>query len=422
VHITLITYGTRGDVQPFVALGVGLTAAGHSIRLAAPETYASFAAQHELDFVPLPGDPAYLSQQLVETGGRNPIHQWRAMMEFALPLGANVLRSARAASRDADLILHSFLLCVGGHTIARELGVPDIYAEFFPVFTATAAFPSLLFPDLGSLGAYNRITHALFNYIFWSTNRIGYGMVQKQFSDLPVRVYHPFVNRRNPTPILNAFSPLVVPPAPDWGAHVHTTGYWFLDTAHNWQPPDALTRFLESGPPPVCIGFGSMIAKEAKIMNRIVLDALAQSRQRGVLLGGWGKFSDPSTGSRQALPESVFVIDSAPHDWLFPRMAAVVHHGGAGTTAAGLRAGVPSIITPFTADQPFWGRRAAELGVGPTPIHRRRLTARNLAGAITRAVNDPEMRARAAVLGKKIRDENGVTHAVNVIEQHLHSH
>ncbi|MEK7311536.1 MAG: nucleotide disphospho-sugar-binding domain-containing protein, partial [Chloroflexota bacterium] len=89
---------------------------------------------------------------------------------------------------------------------------------------------------------------------------------------------------------------------------------------------------------------------------------------------------------------------------------------------AGLRSGVPAIITPFPADQPFWGRRAAELGVGPTPIHRRRLTARNLAEAITRAVNDPEMRARAAVLGKKIRDENGVTHAVNVIEQHLHSH
>jgi sterol 3beta-glucosyltransferase len=211
-------------------------------------------------------------------------------------------------------------------------------------------------------------------------------------------------------PLLYGFSPHVVPRPADWPPNHHVTGYWFLDPDDGWQPPADLAAFLAAGPPPVYIGFGSMANRDPAEAAQIMLDALAQSGQRGVIASGWGGLT-PSD-----LPDRVHMLSSIPHSWLFPRMAAVVHHGGAGTTAAGLRAGVPSIIVPFFGDQPFWGRRVAELGVGPVPIPRRKLTASALADAITRAVTDPAMRARAAALGEQIRAEDGIAAAAAHIE------
>jgi sterol 3beta-glucosyltransferase len=174
-----------------------------------------------------------------------------------------------------------------------------------------------------------------------------------------------------------------------------------------------LEEFLNAGEPPVYVGFGSMGGREPERLAGLIFEALLESGQRGVLLTGWG-------GIRaQAIPENVFVLESAPHRWLFPRMAAVVHHGGAGTTAEGLRAGAPSVIVPFILDQPFWGRRVEALGAGPAPIHQKRLTAGNLSRAIHSAVTDAGIRGRAAALGKAIRDEDGVGEAVKIIQQIL---
>jgi UDP:flavonoid glycosyltransferase YjiC (YdhE family) len=209
--------------------------------------------------------------------------------------------------------------------------------------------------------------------------------------------------------VLYGYSPHVIPPPPDWGADTHVTGYWFLDPPSGWTPPPALHEFLAAGPPPVYVGFGSMSSRNPQATAKLVLDALGAAGQRAVLLAGW-------SGLRPAdLPDSVLMVDSVPFAWLFPRMAAVVHHGGAGTTAAGLRAGVPSIVVPFFGDQPYWGRRVAELGVGPAPIPRKRLTVEVLAGAIDRAVTDPVLRRRAAELGVRIRVEDGVARAVGVV-------
>ncbi|MCP4593378.1 MAG: glycosyltransferase family 1 protein, partial [bacterium] len=157
----------------------------------------------------------------------------------------------------------------------------------------------------------------------------------------------------------------MAPKPSDWGEQAHVTGYWFLDHVSDWQPPADLVRFLESGPPPVYVGFGSMMSRRAEQTTRITLDALKQSGQRGLIATGWGALSQSD------LPDEVFLIESVPHDWLFPRTAAVVHHGGAGTTGAGLRAGVPGIVVPFGGDQPFWARRVEALGVGPAPIPRK---------------------------------------------------
>jgi UDP:flavonoid glycosyltransferase YjiC (YdhE family) len=171
--------------------------------------------------------------------------------------------------------------------------------------------------------------------------------------------------------------------------------------------------FLQSGPPPVYIGFGSMAGRDPERRAEIALEALKRSGQRGVLLTGWGGLQP------RDLPDDVYAVDSVPHDWLFPQMAAVVHHGGAGTTAAGLRAGTPTVIVPFFGDQPFWGRRVAELGVGPAPIPQKQLSVERLAAAIRTAAGDPAMRARAQELGRRIRQEDGVARAVEVFHAEM---
>jgi UDP:flavonoid glycosyltransferase YjiC (YdhE family) len=216
-------------------------------------------------------------------------------------------------------------------------------------------------------------------------------------------------------PILYGFSPSVIPQPPDWDDRIHITGYWFLDQDDGWTPPQSLIDFLQSGPPPVYVGFGSMSTRDPESATRLVLQALAQSNQRGIILSGWGGLHSAD------LPPSVLMVDSVPFSWLFPRLAGVVHHGGAGTTAAGLRAGVPSLVIPFFGDQPFWGQRVFELGVGPAPIPLRQLTVDRLSEAIHSMVNDPAIRQRASQLGLKIRAEDGVARAVAVLQQLDHA-
>jgi sterol 3beta-glucosyltransferase len=213
--------------------------------------------------------------------------------------------------------------------------------------------------------------------------------------------------------MLSAYSPSIIPHPTDWPATVAVTGYYFLDAQTDWQPSPALQAFLAAGAPPVYIGFGSMAGRNPEQLATLVLEALAQSGQRGLLLTGWGGLR-PET-----VPDSVFVVNSAPHGWLFPRMAAVVHHGGAGTTAEGLRAGVPTVIVPFVFDQPFWGARVNALGLGPAPIPQKKLTADRLAHAIRVAVTDSGMRQRAKACGAAIRAENGIGNAVHFIQRTL---
>jgi sterol 3beta-glucosyltransferase len=211
-------------------------------------------------------------------------------------------------------------------------------------------------------------------------------------------------------PTVYGFSPLVVPKPADWDESIRLTGYWVLPADPAWRPPPELEAFLAAGPAPVYVGFGSMTPARAGRLTAIAVDALAATGQRGVLLGGWG-----ALGAGE-LPSSVIAVRDIPHEWLLPRMRAIVHHGGAGTTGAALRAGVPSIVVPLGFDQPFWGRRVQALGVGPRPISRRRLTASRLADAIRIATTDGTMQARAASLGAALRAERGVANAVAEIE------
>ncbi len=213
--------------------------------------------------------------------------------------------------------------------------------------------------------------------------------------------------------MLGAYSPAILPHPADWPDSFHVAGYFFLDDPADWQPSPALSAFLEAGEPPVYFGFGSMSGRSPEKLASLILEALAKSGQRGLLLTGWGGLRAEQT------PENVFVLESAPHSWLFPRMAAVVHHGGAGTTAEGLRAGVPEVIVPFAFDQFFWGARIQALGLGPEPIPQKRLSADRLARAISQAVTDSEMRQRAKSYGAAIRAEDGAARALEIIQRYF---
>ena len=205
----------------------------------------------------------------------------------------------------------------------------------------------------------------------------------------------------------------VIPVPSDWPGHVFATGYWFLDAPDTWTPPDDLSAFLASGEAPVYVGFGSMVGTKPKELTDIIIGALQKANVRGVLASGWGGIE------ADAVPDSIFMLKQAPHSWLFPRMAALVHHGGAGTTAAGLRAGKPTFISPYFGDQPFWSERIYSLGVGPKPIHQNKLTIDSLGDAIIELVSSSAFQEKAKSLGKLICQEDGVGNAIAIIEKTL---
>jgi UDP:flavonoid glycosyltransferase YjiC (YdhE family) len=414
MRITILTIGSRGDVQPYIALGIGLHQAGHQVRIATYDKFRALIQDQGLAFSPIASDVSDIARSLEGKGAIDLLRSLRGIARLVPVLTVRLWRDTLKACLEAETIIYGFVASVLGHCAAEELGVPCLATSVYPVASPTHAFPNLLFPALPLSGTYNWLTHFAFDRGLWQTVRLVYGHLEHKNPILPPLPGWPYERRHGKsTPILYAYSPAIVPKPPDWDDQREVTGYWFLDSPVGWQPPDELVAFLESGPPPVYIGFGSMSLRNSKRMTEIVLEALARSRQRGLLVEGWGGLGNAH------LPDDVLRVKSVPFDWLFPRVAAVVHHGGAGTTALGLRAGVPSILVPFIADQRWWGRRVAALGVGPEPIPHGRLSAERLAAAIAAATSNQAMQRRAAALGRRIRAENGVAKAIEVLHRHV---
>jgi sterol 3beta-glucosyltransferase len=415
MQIAIIAMGTRGDVQPYLALGKGLKAAGHSVRLITHENFETLVTSHGLNFCSVKGNVQEVLEspemlKLLERGNFLAINSYTATI--VQDAAINWARDGIVACQGMDLIIAG----VGGLylaiSLAEKLNIPLLQAYIFP-FTPTTAFPAILLPQSISKlgGTVNRLSHHLFRQIMWQGFRKADQLARQQVLNLPPAPfwgsYNSLILRQYPT--LYGFSSSVIPKPADWH-NTHVTGYWFLDEAADWTPPTALTKFLNNGAPPVYVGFGSMGTRKPAETADLVLAALARTGQRAILQSGWGGLMKTN------LPETVLMVDSISHSWLFPRMAAVVHHGGAGTTAAGLRAGVPSIVIPFFGDQLYWGQRVAKLGVGTAPIPRKKLTVELLANAIHRAVRDPMMIQRATILGSNIQAEDGIANAVRVIE------
>jgi sterol 3beta-glucosyltransferase len=404
MRIVILTFGTRGDVQPYLALGLGLKANGHTVTLATTDEFETLVSEYGLEFACLRGDFLKAAQAV---GGRGIslklIRQWIAMAR-------DTLDDEWTSAQNAESFIYN-PAALGGDHIAEKLGVPAFAAFPTPLYTPTRAFPSPFFP-VASLGPLNHASHRLLAKIGPAMYGGAIRAWRREALSLPP-ARGPLVVRGRPVPMLYAYSEAVVPRPADWDANTLVTGYWFLDAPTGWQPPADLREFLGAGPPPVYVGFGSMFMAGGAETTRLVLQALALSGQRGVVATGWGGLTAETASN------SIFFLEAAPHDWLFPQVAAVVHHGGAGTTAAGLRAGRPTIICPLVGDQPFWGRRVASLGVGPAPQPRAKLTAERLAEAISAAVTDHDLRQRSAALGQRIRAEDGVARAISYIHTHL---
>lgn len=414
MRVVILTVGTHGDVRPCVALGRGLVGAGHEVRIATHAEYEPFVREWGLDFAAVEGNPQAVFQgeigRRLAASSRPGLAFLRYGKRLLRPLVRTFLEDCWRASREAEAIVYT-RTAFAGWQIAEKLRAPCAAVHYRP--HTVGPFLQRVFPS-GPLGLGRALNHFNFHFgqqVAWQFVRPMVNRWRRETLDLPPLPFTGGARRvyRRQVPFLFAYSPAVIPKPPSWPAWYDVTGYWFLDRPEGWQPPPELLAFLADGPPPIYLGFGSMTFEDPAATTELALEALRRTGRRGIIQAGWAGLG------RSDLPDDVFLIDDVPHDWLFPRVAAVVHHGGAGTTGSGLRAGVPSIIVPVFFDQPFWARRVAALGVGPPPVPQRALSADWLSASIRAAERD-DVRDRAAALGERIRAEDGVARALRTLQ------
>lgn len=407
-RIVMIATGSWGDVRPNVVLGQALRHAGCEVVLVAAESFREWAQVRGLIFAGLKVDIQALLD--AQTGNRSvfqTIRWMRKLTETTIQMGREIAEVIQPG--DVVLLNEGVLPLVNG--ALEKHNARFILINLQP-WVPTADFSGMAPAKPNWLplpeSAYNRWAGALVRRGQWWSMRSSGNQVRTRFLGLPHQTWAKHRAMLASTPSLLLVSQQVVSRPVDWPPQHRVTGYLF-DEDGSWEPPQKLLDFLAWGDKPISIGFGSMRERTPEATTQLLLDAIRQAGKRAILLSGWGGIGASN------LPSDVFPLNYAPHDWLFPRMAAVVHHGGAGTTAAGLRAGVPSVIVPVMSDQPFWGRRVYELGAATEPIPRSRLTAGKLAKALTEATTNLSIREKAAALGAQIRAEEGVSAAVSAI-------
>jgi len=421
LKVLIATIGTRGDVQPHVAIGKGLRERGHEVLLATCARFESFVTGHGLGFSPVSDEVLEImktreAREMMQSSSSLPrlvAHGIRLMpmMRGVVERQMDQLWAACERFRPDLVVFHP--KAIGMPDFAERLGVPSVLAFYLPMFARTGEIPMSAFPDWPLGPAYRRLTYRIVEAVHQLVAR----PIRRWRQDHGLPARSPALARRRPDgeplPILHGFSRHVIPGPADWPDSAEVCGYWTLETGASWRPPPELDAFLDDGEPPIYIGFGSIFGTDPEGTTRLALEAVERAGVRAVLASGWGGLTRPA----QALPEHVRFIDEAPHERLFPRLAAIVHHGGCGTTSAALHAGKPQVICPFFGDQPFWGRRVAELGLGAKPLAQRRLTAPRLAAAIRQVVDDPAMAERARAMAGRLRREDGVARAVEIIER-----
>lgn len=412
--ITIISVGLRGDIQPLAALGVALKGRGFDVQLIGASRYAETVRGTGVEYSAVQPDPESLlmtpdGQRLLQCGD-NPMEFARWVRQVGGPAADELFQGISTVARPSDCVIYS-PFAMPAESLAECWGATSFMASYVPVRPTRFFCPSGLGRSLGSVG--NVWGLKLTEQAIWQVFRKRVNAWRTGTLHLPPwPLQGPFGQwRRRLRPTLYCYSPSVLPAPPDWPPSEHVTGYWLLDTPPDWEPPEDLAAFLEvQGPPVVYAGFGSMITDDPRRRYELVRSALRTAGVRGVLLG------NPDVTPSDDL---VHVVPGVPHAWLFPRMAAVVHHGGASTVGAGLTAGIPTVTCPHFFDQPFWGSLVHTLGVGPRPIPGPDVTARNLAEAIERAVNDRDMRHRAEQLGDRLRAESGIQVACDIVERSL---
>ena len=416
--IRLISVGSRGDLEPYLVLLQELQRRGHSVTLIGSTNFADAAQKAAIAFAPLPGD----FRDLLGSPAGLALMQGKPVRLVNDALLQQWLTTAREAIRGCDLLLVPPLALWAYH-LAEAEGCRFAVLSPIPV-VATGAFPFLKFParkpSPGRLKRrLNRLSYQAFRLIKWRQDSGVIQAFRSQQLGLPRLPWSGAGARRDAPPplqappILHLFSRHVLERPADWPAHVQITGYCFnpTSTAQTYSPPADLQDFLAAGPPPFYAGFGSMIPRHPESLAAVLVEAARLAGQRLILSPGWGRVVPAA-----ALPSTVFVLEECPHDWLFPQLRGAVHHGGAGTTAATLRSGIPSTVVAFFADQPAWGRTLEALGVSPATHHHTTLTAPALAEGLRSMAQIPSYRCRAEQLRDQLATEDGLATAVAALE------
>ncbi|XP_027185390.1 sterol 3-beta-glucosyltransferase UGT80A2-like [Coffea eugenioides] len=418
LQIVMLIVGTRGDVQPFVAIGKRLQEDGHRVRLASHSNFKEFVLAAGLEFYPLGGDPKVLAGYMVKNKGFLPsgpseIHiqrnQIKEIIFSLLPACMDHDPETKVPFNPDAIIANPPAY---GHThVAEALKVP-LHIIFTMPWTPTSEFPHPLSRVKQSVGY--RLSYQVVDGLIWLGIRDVINDFRKKKLKLrPVTYLRGSYSSPLDVPYAYIWSPDLVPKPKDWGPKIDVVGFCFLDLASNYVPPDSLVKWLDDGEKPIYIGFGSLPVQEPEKMTEIIVQALEMTGQRGIINKGWG-----GLGNLKEPKDFVYLLDNCPHDWLFVRCAAVVHHGGAGTTAAGLKAACPTTVVPFFGDQPFWGDRVHARGVGPAPIPVDEFSLEKLVAAINFML-DPMVKQRAVELAKAMENEDGVTGAVKAFYKHF---
>lgn len=412
MRVLIAAAGGRGDVAPFTGLGAAMSAAGHRVTIAAPDMFEGLVTGCGLEFRSLPGgqlmldDPRWLQGK---AGSASPVRIIRMVAGHVRTLNRGLLALAR--HDPPDVLALTGITAVGSYHVAEGLGLHGMSLYLQPG-APTGEFPPS-FVAARSLGRLGNRAAGIAASAALALVLAGPARELRRELGLPARGAREVV-RGEPDPgrwpVFHGFSPAVVPRPADWPDGYQVTGYWWPARPAGWSPPADLERFLDSGPPPVFFGFGTLTPEDTGDLIELAAKAGRQAQVRLVIQAGQAGLL-PAEQS----PGDSIVIGDVPHDWLFPRMAALVHHAGGGTTAAGLRAGVPAVTVPHVADQPFWAARLASLGAGPPPIPRRQLSVPVLAAAIRDAVARPSYRAQAEVLSKQLASEDGTAPIISML-------
>jgi sterol 3beta-glucosyltransferase len=399
--VMVLAAGSTGDVEPFAALAGRLAGRGHDVTLAADAGFERLAPGGRVEFAPIRADFRSL---LPAPGRKRP-----SLREEVFPVIRGMLGDSWrvAQSRQPEVIVAHQKSLAAPH-LAEKLGIPHVQALTVPMLTPTREFPlpGMFRHDLG--GLLNRESYRMTGLLTRPYAGLIRGWRSGRLSLAP--------RGKPPAPAktLYCYSPSLVPTPADWPPGTVATGYWLREQGDGAQPADpGLERFVAAGAPPVYVGFGSSVGPDPARVGAAVRGAVRQAGVRAVIASGWGGLSGVRDDS------DVLVTESAPHRWLFPRVAAVVHHGGAGTTAAGLLAARPAVVCPFQGDQYFWGAAVHRAGAGPQPLPANKLTPSRLASAIRQALDDSAMHARTAELSERIAQEDGATRASEQIESTL---
>lgn len=409
MRITLFSIGTQGDVRPFVALGLGLQAQGHAVRIASGATCRELVERFGLEFAPLTAD--FLEAMARDPGalqrGKHPLTFLSTARQLLAEMSVNWPEQGLAAAEGQDLLIGNGMVSMLAGSLAQKLGVGFLETQLQPV-TPCPDIPPMVVTPKGDRpwGPMNLALAHFYRLIVWQMLRAAIDPLRRALT-LPAISWRGPYGARDPDhyPLLYGFSPTLLPPSPHWPAGVHVAGNWFLDDP-DWQPSSALQAFLAAGDKPVYLGFGSMVSAASDALTGRLLAALRRSGQRAILATGWGGLAESD-----GLGEQFFQLKEAPHHWLLPRVSAAIHHGGVGTTAATLRAGIPSVVIPFFGDQPFWAWRLKQLGVAPAALKSDQLDSDSIARALDAALH-PATRERAAAIGEVVAGEHGIASAI----------